>query len=90
MRRFFWMVVLLALFAQGCAYNKQTLLKVNGNEVSVPLGPLEAIKGKGLRASLYRNVSIAWGKKEPIPEFKNISSADTATNGTHSENIDVK
>ena len=83
-------LLILAFFVLGCAYNKQTLLKVNGEEVRVPLGPFEEISGTGLRATLYRNVSIAYGKKEAIAEFTDIKSDDKAENGTHSESIDVK
>ena len=90
MRQIAFSLVILALLVSGCAYNKQTLLKVNGEEVKVPLGPFEEISGKGLRATMYRNVSIAYGKKEAIAEFTNIKSDDKAENGTHSESIDVK
>ena len=89
MRQIAFSLVILALLVSGCAYNKQTLLKVNGEEVRVPLGPFEEISGKGLRATLYRNVSLAYGEKKAIAEFADINSVDTTENGTHSESIDV-
>ena len=86
------LLIALLVFAfclSGCAYNKQTLLRVAGDEVHVPLGPLEAISGKGISAVLYRNVSIAYGEKDAINEFKNIRSTDTTSDDGSTETIDV-
>jgi len=82
-------LLVLAFSFSGCAYNKQTLMRLAGDEVHVPLGPLESITGSGLTAMLYRNVSIAYGNKDPINEFKNIRSTDSTSADGSSETIDV-
>ncbi len=82
-------VLLVVLLSSGCAYHKQTLLTVKGDDVSVPLGPLEGIKGKGIKAVLYRAVSIAFPAKDAIKELKNVKATDEtgADGGTGSVDI---
>ena len=89
MKKYFVMI-LLAVALAGCAYNKQTLLKLKGDEVKVPLGPLESIEGKGLKATLYRNVSIAFPGKEAVKEFKNIKSIDKTSADSFDETVEVQ
>ena len=47
MKRIIIGLLAVVLLSSGCAYHKQTLLKVKGEEVKVPLGPLEGIQAKG-------------------------------------------
>ncbi len=89
MKRIIIGLLAVVLLSSGCAYHKQTLLKVKGEEVKVPLGPLEGITGKGLKATLYRNVSISFPSKDAIKEFLGIKSTDTKDGEATTDSVDV-
>ena len=89
MRKAIICVVVAVLFFSGCAYNKQTLLKIKGDEVNVPLGPLEGIKGTGLVGVLYRQVSIAFPAGKAMQSFKNLKATDECGDNASPGSVDI-
>ena len=89
MKRLIVLLLVVVFFISGCAYMKQTLLEIRGDEVNVPLGIGQGIKGKGLKAFLYRQVSIAFPAKESLKEFKNIKTTDGTTAEGSTGSIDI-
>lgn len=89
MKKWIGYFLLVTLLLSGCAYHKQTLLTVGGEEVNVPLGPLEGIKGKGLKAIFYRAVSIAFPAKEAIKELKDVKTKSGTNADGSTSSIDI-
>lgn len=52
------LIVLLALiFLAGCGYNKNTFVRVSGEDLSIPLKGIGTIRGKKVEATISRQVN---------------------------------